>query len=187
MQTSWCRSSFVGAALLACAEAPAPARQQTAPPPARPAAAPREAAAPEATAPGAAAPARRDSTWVEVTGPTLIAFYPPNAAALIDSAGDAATALDDFGFHLASATDSLRTLGVRVTSIGSRTLHVVSDGATTVFRVPPNSVDLGYYFVAPGRPARVEYGARTDADLIDAAREHLLGMRAGTAAARPAP
>jgi hypothetical protein len=148
-----------------------------------------DAAPPPARTDAAALPAAtpvRDSTWVDVTGPTLIAFLPPNAGALLDSAGDAATALDDFGYYLASASDSLRALGVRVVSVESRTLHVVVDGRTTVFRVARDSADLGYYLVAPGRAAVVRYGAQTDADLIDAVREHLLQPRTSPGAT-PAP
>jgi len=114
---------------------------------------------------------------VEVTGPTLIAFYPPNAAALIDAGGDAATALDDYGYHLASATDGLRALGVQVVSVGSRVLHVVQDGRPIVFTVPPDSADLGYYFAAPARAPAVYYGVRTDSDLLETAHQYLRRAR----------
>jgi hypothetical protein len=43
-----------------------------------------------------------------------VAFWPANAQALIDSGGDDATALDDFGYHLASADSGLGALGIRV-------------------------------------------------------------------------
>jgi hypothetical protein len=114
---------------------------------------------------------------VDVTGPTLIAFYPPSASALIDAGDDQATALDDFGYHLASATDSLRALGVRVVSVGSRVLHVVDGARTTVFAVPRDSADLGYYLVAPGRAPVVYHGVRADVELLDAAHEYLRGAR----------
>jgi hypothetical protein len=58
-------------------------------------------------------------------------------------------------------------------SVGSRTLHVVDGGRATTFRVPRDSADLGFYFVAPGRDPAVYYGAQTDADLIDFARVYL--------------
>jgi len=156
MPLTWCRLALAWAALLACTE--------PAPPPARTADVPR----------AAAAPVRRDSTWVDVTGPTLIAFYPSNAAGLLDSAGDAGTALDDFGYYLAQASDSLRALDVRVVSVTGQPLHIVTDGRVTEFRSARDSADLGYYLVAPGRSAVVLYGAQTDVDLIDAAVRHLL-------------
>jgi hypothetical protein len=163
MPSTWLRVALGSAALLACSEAAPPSTDGTA---ARP-------PAPRAAAPLPAAGATaRDSTWVDVTGPTLIAFFPPEASALLDSGGDDATALDDFGYHLASATDSLRALGVRVVGVGSRTLHVVADRQTTHFRVPQDSAEIGYYFVAPGRRPLVAYGVLTDSELIDAARQH---------------
>ena len=121
----------------------------------------------------APSPVKRDSTWVDVVGPTLIAFYPASATAEIDSSSDEATALDDFGYHLASAHDSLRALGFRIVSVGSRTLTVVNGGATTTFRVPRDSADLGFYYVAPGRDPVVYYGAQAEDALIDFAHAYL--------------
>ena len=162
MQRSSSPLALGSAALLACTEGTPP---------------PQRAEAARAPVPAAAAPARRDSTWVEITGPTLIAFFPPDVSAQIDAGGDEATALDDFGHHLASATDSLRALGVRVVGVGTRTLHVVQDGRTNVFAVPRDSADLGYYLVAPGRPPLVQYGVLSDTDLVDVAQEYLRGAR----------
>lgn len=161
VQPAWCALAIAALALLACADGPPPAvRAESA-----------RAAAPPAVA------VPRDSTWIEVTGPTLIAFYPPSAAAVIDAGDDAATALDDFGYHLASAIDSLRVLGVRVESVGSRVLHVVQGGRTTVFTVPRDSADIGYYLVAPGQAPVVYHGVLADADLIDAAQRYLHAAR----------
>ena len=149
--------------MLACAE------------PAKAPAARAEGASLQAAAEPAPAPpqAERDSTWIDVVGPTLIAFYPASATTLIDSSSDDATALDDFGYHLASAHDSLRALGFRVVSVGSRTLHVVHGATATTFRVPRDSADLGFYFVAPGRDPVVYYGAQAEDALIDAAHAYL--------------
>ena len=160
MQPSWCALAIAGMALVACADAP--------PPPVRA----------DPARPAVASPAIvRDSTWVEVTGPTLIAFYPPGASTAIDAGDDEATALDDFGYHLASAIDSLRALGVRVESVGSRVLHVVQGGRTTVFTVPRDSADIGYYLVAPGQAPVVYHGVMADVDLIDAAQRYLHAAR----------
>ncbi|HKP76219.1 MAG TPA: hypothetical protein VJT67_11895 [Longimicrobiaceae bacterium] len=115
----------------------------------------------------------RDSTWVEVRGPTLVAFWPAHAQAVIDSDGDDATALDDFGYHLASAESALRALGVRVVSLEGPRFHLVAGGRTTEFVVPRDSADLGYYLIAPGRAPAIAYGVLTDADLVGFAREYL--------------
>lgn len=127
--------------------------------------------------------ARRDSTRIEVRGPTLIAFWPPNAQAALDSGGDAATALDDFGYYLASADSALRALGFRVASVGGPTLHLITGARTATFLVPRDSADPGYYIVAPGQPPAISYGVQTDADLVDAARRYLTRIN-GSAAIR---
>lgn len=33
-------------------------------------------------------------------------------------------------------------------------------------------MDVGYYFISPGKQPRVEYGVMTDDDLLHAAKEH---------------
>jgi hypothetical protein len=142
---------------------------QAAPDPARdPAARP--------SAPSSAA--TRDSTWVEVRGPTLVAFWPVNAAAVLDSGGADVSALDDFGHYLSAADSGLRSLGVRVVNVGGRTLHLVSADGVTEFTVPPDSSDIGYYLVAPGRSPVVYYGVQMDDELLAAAREYTHGPRA---------
>jgi hypothetical protein len=102
-----------------------------------------------------------------------VAFWPAHAQAVIDGGGDGATALDDFGYHLASADSTLRALGFRVVSVEGPRFHVVSGGRATVFAAPRDSADLGYYLIAPGRAPTVFYGVQTDADLVQAARQYL--------------
>jgi hypothetical protein len=158
MPTSLTRSTLAAATLVACAEPAPPSR-------------PGGEAAP--IPPPASASATRDSTWVEISGPTLIAFSPPSTSAAADSSHDVETAMDDFGYYLTSALDSLRAAGVRVVSVESRTLHVIDAGRATAFRVPSDSAELGYYLVAPGRAAEVQYGAQSDIDLIEWTRRYL--------------
>lgn len=159
--------SFIAtAALLAgCSEAPPPSPPRVAETP--PAVVSQPAPAPAR----ASTPAVRDSTWVAVAGPTLVAFYvvPTHA----DSAGEVDAALDDYGYYLAEADSALRALGFRVQVVPSRTVHLVSGRETTVFTVPPDSADLGYYFVAPGRAPAVFYGVQVSDELIAEARAYL--------------
>jgi hypothetical protein len=119
----------------------------------------------------------RDSTWVEVRGPTLVAFWPTDAAAVLDSGGADASALDDFGHYLSAADSGLRSLGVRVVNVGGRTFHLITGGGAAAFTVPRDSSDIGYYLVAPGRPPVVYYGVQTDDDLLAAAQRYTLGRR----------
>lgn len=148
-----CRTALIVCALLACTKPDgAPARHS-----------------PGTPAGGVA----RDSTWIEVRGPTLVAFWPAHAQAVLDSGGDGATALDDFGYHLASADSTLRALGFHVASVEGRRFHIVANGQTTTFVVPRDSAELGYYLIAPGRAPAISYGVQTDADLAETARQYL--------------
>jgi hypothetical protein len=135
----------------------------------------------------AAASPARDSMWVTVRGPTLVAFWPANAVAALDSGGASASALDDFGYYLSAADSGLRSLGVRVVNVGGRTFHVVAGAATTSFSVPPDSSDIGYYLVAPGRAPEVYYGVQTDTDLLDAARQYIRTGGGRPSSRAPAP
>jgi hypothetical protein len=110
-----------------------------------------------------------------VRAPTVVAFYPGNASTAIDSTTDMATALDDFFYYFGPAQGSLEALGFQVTGIGSQTLRLVDGGKTIIFTVPKDSAELGYYFIAPGRPAVVYYGVQTGTDLVDAAKQYLRG------------
>ena len=116
--------------------------------------------------------AQRDSTWVEVGGPTLIAFVGPASTA--DSGNpDLAEALGDFSYHLGTASSNLRDLGFRVMVVESSRFFVVRGARVDTFTVPKDGADIGYYLVAPGRTPVVSYGVQTNGDLIDAARQYL--------------
>jgi hypothetical protein len=116
--------------------------------------------------------AQRDSTWVDVRGPTLIAFVGPTSTADSGNA-DLAEALGDFSYHLGTADSSLRSLGFRITVLESRRFYVVRGARVDTFTVPKDSADIGYYLVAPARAPAVSYGVQTNSDLIDAARHYI--------------
>lgn len=165
--------TFVAAAVLlaGCSEAPRPSRPKATVAPPSTVAPPAAVAPPESASARASTPVVRDSTWVVVDGPTLVAFYvlPTHA----DSAGEVDAALDDYGYYLAEADSSLRVLGFRVQVVPSRTIHLVAGRDTAVFTVPPDSADIGYYFVAPGRAPAVFYGVQVGDQLVAEARAYL--------------
>ena len=63
----------------------------------------------------------------------------------------------------------LAKMGVGYREIQASDFVVKVGNATTNFR-PVKGV--GYYFVAPGKKPRVEYGVLTDSDLLHAARNY---------------
>jgi hypothetical protein len=121
-------------------------------------------------------PALVDSTTVLVQGPVLVAFYPAASQEAVDSSEDLATVIDDFSYHLSTAMDSLRALGITVTERPVGQIRLSEGGRAREFLPAKDSADVGYLFVIPGQPDRVQYGVMTNSDLVDAAR-HYLGAR----------
>jgi len=64
----------------------------------------------EAPPPARAEPSA-DSATVVVAGPTFVGFFPPVTDAEVAADDDLNTVLDDFGWHVSEATDSLRRSG----------------------------------------------------------------------------
>jgi hypothetical protein len=151
-------------ATLACAERPSPRTRDSA----------------RATAPQAAPIAVQDTTppvvdsiLVAIDGPTLIAFYPAVTQAQVDSSEELATVFDDFSYHLSSATDSLRALGLTVKERPLGEIRVVEAGRQWQFVPAKDSADFGYLLLAPGRAHRVYYSVMSNSDLVETAHEFL--------------
>ena len=128
--------------------------------------------APAARARSDSAPAN-DSGLVHIQGPTLVAFYPQVTQAQIDSSEDLATVLDDFSYHLSTAMDSLRALGITVEDRPTGRLQLLDGGRRRQFLPAKDSADVGYVFLAPGQAEKVYYGVMTNADLVEAAHAYL--------------
>jgi hypothetical protein len=114
-----------------------------------------------------------DTSMVVVEGPTLVAFYPATTQAQVDSSEDLATVFDDFSYHLSSAADSLRALGITLREREVGTIQLVESGRRRHFILPKDSADFGYLFLAPRRAQRAYYGVMTNSDLVAAAHEYL--------------
>jgi hypothetical protein len=123
--------------------------------------------------PTAATPAITDSSQVAVDGPTLIAFYPAVTQAQVDSSEELATVFDDFSYHLSSAADSLRALGLTVKERPLGEIRVVEAGRQWQFLPAKDSAEFGYLFLAPGRTQRVYYSVMSNTDLVETAHEFL--------------
>ena len=117
-----------------------------------------------------------DSMVVRVHGPTLISFYPTVTQAQIDSSEDLATVLDDFSYHLSTAQDSLRAMGFAIIDHPPGTIRIVDESSSRDIALAPDSADVGFVFVAPGRRDRVMYGVMTGGELIDAGHKFLAAV-----------
>jgi hypothetical protein len=114
-----------------------------------------------------------DSMAVHADGPTLIAFSPVVTQAQVDSSEDLATVLDDFAYYLGAAQDSLHALGFKIVDVPYGTIHLFDKSGSRNITPARDSADVGYVFVAPGRPDRVFYGVMTNMDLAEAGHRFL--------------
>jgi hypothetical protein len=103
---------------------------------------------------------------IQIQKGTIIAFYTPAKAADADSN----EALSDFQFYADQVKQPLSKLGIDFKEIYVRSFRLHRSGGDIVFR--PKSDAVGYYLIAPGKRPRIEYGVRTDVDLIVLAKRY---------------
>jgi hypothetical protein len=114
----------------------------------------------------AAAPARVAVRTFAVRGPTVIAFFAPNAKG---DYADESEALDDFQWYAMQVNSRMKAAGIDFHVVYARSFRAATSGHTQVFTTKDNS--CGYYLVMPGEKPRIEYGVMTDDDLMEFARE----------------
>lgn len=114
-----------------------------------------------------------DTAAVRVGGPTLIAFVPAVTERQLREDDALNTTLDDFGWYIASASDTLRALGFAIVGRTGDSVRVIVRGREFTFLPAPDSGRVGYLLVAPDRGPFVHYGVHTDAELISLARRYV--------------
>jgi hypothetical protein len=112
-----------------------------------------------------------DSEWVDVSGPTLIAFYPIVSDDEIERDADLATVLDDFSYHIGTAMDSLDAAGFKVHYRGGDTIWTRSGSKRSRLLRPADSASIGYVWTDTLGHQSIIYGVRTYIDLIEYAHE----------------
>jgi len=106
---------------------------------------------------------------IDVRRPTVIAFFGPVTQDDLNN-GDTDEALSDFQYSAAKAGPKLKSLGIQFHELYAHSFRVRVKKKTVTFQ--SGKVDVGYYFVAPGKQARIEYGVMTDADLVALCRQY---------------
>jgi len=107
---------------------------------------------------------------VVVSGPTVVAFFPPVTQAELSKDADTNEALADFQYYAGRLREQLRHAGVDFEEVYASSLLIECGAKTTRFR--PEKVEVGYYLIAPGKSPRVEYGVMTDEDILQVAYEY---------------
>jgi hypothetical protein len=114
--------------------------------------------------------AARNLRVVVVNRPTIIAFFPPVTDEELSKSPDTNEALADFQYYAKRARKELQEAGIDFVEVYTTSFAVKSDRKTTVFR--GEKTNVGYYFVAPGKASRIEYGVMTDSDILRIATEY---------------
>jgi hypothetical protein len=108
-----------------------------------------------------------------IHGPTIVAFYPhytkEEQEEIEKGEGDAAV-MEDFSFYAAEANKHLKDAGIDFLTKEARSFKVRV--GTRVYFFPGGKVNIGYYLIAPGKKPQVEYGVKTDTDLLEVARKY---------------
>ena len=109
----------------------------------------------------------RKSDAFEISGPTVIAFYPTSSDLKKD---DSNSGLFDFQLYTTNARRTLQQSGVDFEVVNTRSFHVVLDGKPATFK--PAKAAPGCYFAMPGKKPRIEYGVMNDTDIVRTAQEY---------------
>ena len=103
----------------------------------------------------------------EVHGPTIVAFFPHMSDADMDADPDMNEVLSDFQLYVGAASGPLKRSGVDFQMASARAFQVRIGTKVRLFQT--GKIGIGYYFVAPGKRAYVQYGVMTDADILETA------------------
>lgn len=120
---------------------------------------------------------------VVVSGKTIIAFFPPISDSELDKDPDLNETQSDFQFYAGTARNPLRKEKIDLQVLYARSFRIRTGRYVRTFR--PEKTDVGYYFIAPGKKPRVEYGVMTDADLIQATHEYFVSRSDSTSTTTP--
>jgi|CXWL01.1.fsa_nt_gi hypothetical protein len=108
-------------------------------------------------------------TWfapIVVSGPTVIAFFMPGRSKALSSAARA-----DFERYAARAAPALKEAGIDFHEIyPKRSIRIQTQGHTRILKPP---FGAGYYFLTADGESKIEYGIKTDTELLQHARQYL--------------
>ena len=106
-----------------------------------------------------------------IKGPTVIAFFPPVSDSELDGDAELNDTLSDFQYYDDEVRRPFKKAGIELHEAYTRVFSVRMNGRLTTFRTTRKN-DVGYYFIAPGKKAHVEYEVMTDEDLLDVAHDY---------------
>jgi hypothetical protein len=106
------------------------------------------------------------SAPIVVSGPTVIAFFMAGRSKELSSAARA-----DFERYAARAAPALKEAGIDFHELyPKRSIEIQTQGHTRVLKP---RFGAGYYFLTADGKSNIEYGIKTDTDLLQHARQYL--------------
>ncbi|TFG53311.1 MAG: hypothetical protein E4H37_03550 [Gemmatimonadales bacterium] len=124
-----------------------------------------------ASAIGGCGPSTRDARDVAVRGPILVAAFPPMSQNQVEADEPSGRLLHDFQAYLDEVRSELASGGVALYEWYAPELRLASESGTAVYTIAPDTVQVMYYFVEPGRAPCILRGVRTAAELLRAAAD----------------
>jgi hypothetical protein len=117
-----------------------------------------------------AAPSAPAQNTIVVRGPTVVAFCPPVTEKQLETDEDMNEVLADFQLYAARVGEPLKKAGIDFHQVYAWSFRVRTGTKVVTFRT--GKVEIGYYFIAPGKKPRIEYGVDTDDGLLQIAHEY---------------
>ena len=106
-----------------------------------------------------------------VRGPTILAFFPDVTQEQVDNSPELTETLSDFQWYAYTAAEPLKKAGIVFHQVYAASFQIRLGARLINFR--PKQPDIaGYYFIAPGKKPRTEYGVLTHIDLFQIAQEY---------------
>lgn len=103
----------------------------------------------------ASASAAASGDIIEVTGPTIVGFFPPQSEPTKDDDGGYSEGIAHLRFAIENTAACLRDLKPTLRIEVTKTLKVRHGGEEHTFQLPPNwPASAGAYLFAPGKPPR---------------------------------
>jgi hypothetical protein len=97
-------------------------------------------------------------------------FFPPVSEVELRKDADTNEALADVRLYATRVREPLKKARIDFQELSAHSFRLRTGKiVTTSF---PIKVDVGYYFIVPGKAPRIEYGVMTDADLLQATNEY---------------
>lgn len=118
---------------------------------------------------GAAVGQKAAPVTYAIKGPTVIAFFRHVTDVEMEKDPDTNEALSDFQLYAAQAALKLKLAGIAFEVASTKAFRVKDGLALHTFK---GKIDVGYYFVAPGKEPRVAYGVHDDQEIVEIAAEY---------------